>query len=79
MQSSSKTPAAIVTDEKNGSPRNSSGGEIWPESYCSCFSPRKSLTVPTRECWYCRHADFNLTRRKALDVGVCRWPAITIE
>jgi hypothetical protein len=80
MPLTGKMPKAIISSEHSESFQDdTSGGKILPESCCAFFSPRESLTVPMKECWYCHHADFNLTRIKALDVGICRWPAITIK
>lgn len=55
------------------------GGKVLPLQRCSCFSPRRSITQPRRECWYCRYADFHLTEPVALKVGVCRWPEIQCD
>ena len=48
---------------------------VWPGQGCPRFAARYSETLKTTpECWFCRHADFHLTRPQALEVGICCYP-----
>lgn len=60
-------------------PTQRTGGEVYPDFCCACFAPRKSLVPPTRECWFCRYADFQLKEEKALEIGFCCWPKILAD
>lgn len=51
------------------------GGNVWPGQCCPRFAARRSETLKIiPECWFCRHADFHLTRPLALEVGICCYP-----
>lgn len=53
---------------------------VWPRQSCPAFTPRKGhLPTDGSQCWFCRYADFHLTRPVALEVGICCWPEIQIE
>lgn len=58
-------------------PAPNSGGNVWPGQSCPGFTPRGGAVE--RTCWYCVYADFHLDRPRALDVGICEWPAIKQE
>lgn len=48
------------------------GGNVWPGQSCPRFRARSSETLKIgQECWFCQFADFHLTERRALDVGIC--------
>ena len=49
------------------------GGSVWPHQCCPVFTPRAAALPVDRECWYCKFADFHLTERVSLDVGICCW------
>lgn len=55
------------------------GGEVERSSVCTYFSPRKSMTVARRECWYCRYADFHLNEEVPLEVGACCYPQVQVN
>ena len=56
------------------------GGSVWPRQNCPVFTPRKEyLPIDGPQCWFCRYADFHLTRPVALEVGSCCWPEIQME
>lgn len=56
------------------------GGSVWPRQSCPAFTPRKEyLPIDGPQCWFCRYADFHLTRSVALEVGICCWPEIQME
>lgn len=54
-------------------------GNVWPKQVCPAFIPRDSTPMGIRQCWYCCHADFHLSKPKALEVGVCYWPKKVIK
>ena len=55
------------------------GGSVWPRQNCPVFTPRKEyLPIDGPQCWFCRYADFHLTRPVALEVGICCWPQVQL-
>ena len=61
--------------ERHPAPRR--GCSVWPRQSCPEFTPRKGhLPMEGEQCWFCRYADFHLTCRVALEVGICCWPDI---
>ena len=67
-------------DRKNSLPAPKPGGSVWPRQNCPVFTPRKEyLPIDGPQCWFCRYADFHLTRPVALEVGICCWPEKQME
>ena len=65
----------IDTDHCETLPVPKSGGSVWPRQSCPAFAPRKThLHTEGSQCWFCRYADFHLTRPVALEVGICCYP-----
>lgn len=54
-------------------------GNVTPMQHCPSFEERHSETLALPSCWFCRHADFHLTARRALDVGICHWPKKVVK
>lgn len=54
-------------------------GNVWPGQNCPAFLARSGAATGMSQCWYCRHADFHLDKRRALDVGVCYWPKKVLD
>ena len=66
-------------DRQEFLPAPKPGCSVWPRQSCPAFSPRKEhLPIEGSQCWFCRYADFHLTRPVALEVGICCWPDIQI-
>ena len=66
-------------DRREALPTPKPGGSVWPRQSCPAFTPRKEyLPMGGSQCWFCRYADFHLTRPVALEVGICCWPEIQI-
>lgn len=55
------------------------GRSVLPGQRCPAFVPRSVQLGRTGECWFCRHANFHLRERVALEVGVCCWPKVQSE
>ena len=56
------------------------GGSVWPKDFCPAFSPREGwLPIEKEHCLYCGRANFHLTARVALDVGICCYPQVQME
>lgn len=67
-------------DQQYQLPAPKPGGSVWPRQNCPAFTPRKAhLSIDGIQCWFCRYADFHLTRPVALEVGICCWPEIQME
>lgn len=67
MRTSADPPVIGVTDE---------GFLIVTHTHhCPHWSPQGAdVLCPTRECWYCRWADFRKTTQVRLKYSVCRNP-----
>jgi len=55
------------------------GGSVWPGQRCPAFTARTVALNRGNGCWFCRYANFHLTQRTALDVGICCWPDVQTD
>lgn len=75
-----KQKCGLIHERKGCLPAPKPGESVWPRESCPAFTARKNhLPLEGSQCWYCKYADFHLTALVALEVGICRYPAVQLE
>lgn len=54
------------------------GASVWPHQYCPQFCLRRTQVVAMQSCFFCKYADFHVTRQECLEIGTCHYPDVQI-